>query len=146
MFNLEECLAHLTSSNAKQLAEILDRRLRTIGITRVQWMAAYYVDRNPDISQHDLALKMQVKGSTMARLLDRMAADNLILREASDRRTNKIILTPQGKEYCDKGTHIAEKFKNDAIMNIPPEYLDHFRYVLDKMVQNTVSTSNTAEL
>lgn len=138
MFNLEECLAHLTSSNAKQLAEILDKRLRTIGITRVQWMAVYYIERMPEISQRELAIQMGVKGSTMARLLDRMVAEHLVIREPSDRRTNKILLTEQGKEYCRKGTDIAEKFKNDVIKDIPPVYLDHFRYVLDKMVQNTI--------
>ena len=45
MFQLEDCIAYITSRGAKTLAERLEDRFTGSGVSRVQWIAMYYVDR-----------------------------------------------------------------------------------------------------
>jgi DNA-binding MarR family transcriptional regulator len=137
VFRLEDCLAYLASRNAKDLADILEKRISVIGITRVQWMTLYYLCNNKDITQKELALLLGTKEPTVVRLLDRMEKDDLVIRIRKDRRTNSIQLTGKGKELALRGNEIAENFKNDAMKDIPEEYMDTFTWVLDKMITNT---------
>ena len=55
MFQLEDCIAYITSRGAKTLAERLEDRFTGSGVSRVQWIAMYYVDRCPSITQKQLA-------------------------------------------------------------------------------------------
>lgn len=137
MFRLEDCLAYLASRHTKELAEILDRKLMAIGITRVQWMALYYIRRSNDVTQKDLGLLLGVREPTVVRLLDRMEKDDLVTRIRKDRRTNSIELTEKGKDLYERGLVISEQFKNDAMTGIPEEHMEIFRQVLDQMIQNT---------
>ena len=72
MFRLEDCIAYITSRGAKVLAERLEERFEGSGISRVQWIAMYYVNGCPSITQKQLADKMNLKEPTVVRLLDRM--------------------------------------------------------------------------
>ena len=51
MFRLEDCIAYITSRGAKVLAERLEERFEGSGISRVQWIAMYYVNGCPSITQ-----------------------------------------------------------------------------------------------
>lgn len=130
-------MAYLASRNAKELAEILDRRISVLRITRVQWMTLYYIHVNSNITQKMLASLLGTKEPTVVRLIDRMEKDGLVQRVRKDRRSNEVLLTEKGIDLFYKGTEIAEKFKNDAISGIPEEYLEQFKWVLKKMVENT---------
>lgn len=136
MFKLEDCLAYFAKKEIKELASELDRRLGEMGLTRVQWMALYYIERYPEINQNQLANLMGSKQPTIAKLLDRMERDNLIERGQVDKRTNSLILTENGKELNSKAIPIAEKFKDEASYGIPEDKLDTFEYVLKTMVKN----------
>ena len=77
MFQLEDCIAYITSRGAKTLAERLEDRFTGSGVSRVQWIAMYYVDRCPSITQKQLAERMNSKESTVVRRLDRMEKENM---------------------------------------------------------------------
>lgn len=100
MFRLEDCIAYITSRGAKVLAERLEERFEGSGISRVQWIAMYYVNGCPSITQKQLADKMNLKEPTVVRLLDRMEADRMLRRVCSraDRRVRYLEMTEQGME------------------------------------------------
>lgn len=137
MFKLEDCLAYLASRNAKELAEILEKRLAVTGITRVQWMALYYIQKNAEIKQAQLATMLGVKGPTVVKLIDRMEKDNLVMRIRKDRRTNRLSLTKKGQKLFEEGLVITEQFKDDALRGIPEEHMELFKDILEQMIENT---------
>ena len=138
MFNLEDCLAYLASKNAKDLAAALEKRVAPHGITRVQWMLLYYADKNPGVTQKQLADIMGITEPSVVRLIDRVEADGLLERipHPDDRRIRTIVLTDEGKKLNRKVTKVVEQFKDDAIAGIPVEDMDTFREVLETMVKN----------
>ena len=139
MFKLEDCVAYLASRQTKKLAAELEKRILPFGITRVQWMALYYTEKNPDITQKQLAELLGVREPTVVGLIDRMEADDLVIREThpENRRIRTIALTEKGKKLNCEVSAIAEQLKDDAIEGIPGEDLETFRRVLDEMVNNT---------
>lgn len=76
----------------------VDRRLKPLGISDAKWRTVLYLSSGPaDMSQAELAARMNVEAPTMARLLDRLATDGWIERRASkhDRRIKTVHLLPK---------------------------------------------------
>ena len=139
MFRLEDCIAYITSRGAKVLAERLEERFEGSGISRVQWIAMYYIDSCPSITQKQLADRMNTKESTVVRLLDRMEKEKMVRRVSSeaDRRVRYLELTETGRPLYEGLTERAEQFKDDAIRGIEEEELEIFKKVLNQMLDNT---------
>jgi len=73
----------------------MDRRLKPLGLSEAKWRTVLHLSRGPaDMSQAELASRMNIEAPTMARLLDRLAADGWIERRAApnDRRVKTIHL------------------------------------------------------
>lgn len=138
MFDLDDCVGFITNAAAKQLSDIFNERLSVYGTTRVQWIALYYIGKFQDISQIELADKMNIKTSTMVRLIDRMERDDLVSRvkNKTDRRVTKLQLTEKGKKFREDLLPMGESFSNDATKNIPQQDLDTFKKVLSLMIEN----------
>ncbi|MFZ2537787.1 MAG: MarR family transcriptional regulator [Oscillospiraceae bacterium] len=138
MFNLDDCIACITSRSAKLLAECFEKRLNYYNITRTQWIALYYVSINKMITQTQLADKMSLKEPTVVRLLDKIQALGWITRisSESDKRIKILKLTEKGKKIETEMLDVAVKFRNDVICDISPEELDVYNSVLSKMLVN----------
>ncbi|ABW18582.1 transcriptional regulator, MarR family [Alkaliphilus oremlandii OhILAs] len=109
-----------------------------LGVTRVQWIALYYLGREESISQKELAERMNVKESSIARLLDRMERDGLVerIKNESDKRITNLRLTDRGKEYRIKLLPEGEKFEQLLYKGISDEEMQVFTTVLSKMINN----------
>lgn len=108
------------------------------GVTRVQWIALYYLGTQKHMNQKELSRRMNIKESTVARLVDRLERDGLVIRQRSeeDRRVFNVILTKKGKEYRKELVPEGEKFNNIVSKNIAEKEMFVFMSVLDKMVNN----------
>ncbi|WBW96419.1 MarR family winged helix-turn-helix transcriptional regulator [Oceanirhabdus sp. W0125-5] len=124
----------------KQISESFGRRLQNTGITRIQWIALYYIKENPSISQRSLSNMMSVKDSSIGRLLDRLERDGLVIKERSnkDRRIIYVNLTEKGQELIEECLPIGVKFNEDLTKGISQEELRIFEEVLLKMKANVV--------
>lgn len=130
----------------KQFSEAFGRRLEGSGITRIQWIALYYIYEKPLISQRELSQLMYIKDSSAGRLIDRLERDGLVARIKSevDRRVIQLMLTDEGNERFEAVLDLGTSFNEDLTRNIPKEDLDIFNSVLGKMLAN-VSEENIIE-
>src|SRR5271166_4847755 len=73
-----------------------DQRARMRGMTRAQWVILARLDRQPGISQTEMAAIVEVEPITIARLVDRLESRGLVERKADpkDRRVWRLHLTP----------------------------------------------------
>lgn len=90
------------------------------------------------MNQKELSRRMNIKESTVARLVDRLERDGLVTRQRSeeDRRVFNLILTKKGKEYRKELVPEGEKFNSIVSKNITEKEMLVFMTVLDKMVNN----------
>lgn len=138
MFDLENCIGFLTNVQAKKLADAFNNRLMDKGITRVQWIALYYLDRYESLSQMELAEKLNIKPSSVVRLMDRMERDGLVerVKNPEDRRAYNLIFTDKGREFWDTIKGEGEIMGDIFTKDISPEELNVFIKVLEQMVEN----------
>lgn len=138
MFNLDDCIASITSRSAKKLADCFEKRLNYYNITRTQWIALYYISINKMITQKQLADKMYLKEPTVVRMLDKMELIGWVIRVNSenDKRIKLLSLTDKGQKIETEMLDIAEKFRNDVISDISPKELESYKSVLNKMLSN----------
>src|SRR5204863_8910486 len=81
---------------ARTMRTRADQRARTRGMTRAQWVILARLERQPGITQNEMAAIVEVEPITIARLVDRLEARGLVERRADpkDRRVWRLQLLP----------------------------------------------------
>ena len=89
-------LLFLLHDVARLLRGEADRRARAHGMTRAQWVILFWLQRQPGLSQKELAEILEVEPITVARLIDRLEARGMVERRADpkDRRIWRLHLLP----------------------------------------------------
>jgi len=135
----------MADNSSKVICDAFSERVMKLGVTRVQWIALYYLGKEEFISQKELAEKMNIKESSVARLLDRMERDGLVerVKNENDKRVTNLSLTDKGKQYRIKLLPEGEKFEKLLYKNISEEEMKIFTTVLTKMVCNISENINS---
>lgn len=125
----------------KQITDAFSQRLKSSGVTRIQWIASYYLGVHKSLSQRELAVLMNVKDSSIGRLLDRMERDNIIIRHRSDkdRRIIHVSLTKHGEELQEQLIPLGVEFNNELIKGLSDNELRIFDNVMQKMLHNVTT-------
>ena len=101
-------------------------------------LGLYFMGKYENISQGELGKKMDIKASSVARLIDRMERDGYVIRkrDPKDRRMTNLILTKDGKELRLKLLPEGEKMRKLASRGLTEEEIETFKKVLKKMTKN----------
>ena len=120
------------------MADMFNERLIPQGVTRVQWIAMFYLLKYGSMSQKELGDRTDIKESTVARLIDRMESEGLIerIKDKADRRITYINLTPKGKQRVEELLPEGQKMSDFFSNGITEEEIEVFKRVLDKFVKN----------
>jgi MarR family transcriptional regulator for hemolysin len=78
-------LLFLLHDVARLLRVDADKRARCHGMTRAQWATLIWLERQPGISQKELAELLEVEPITVARLIDRLEARGMVERRPDPR-------------------------------------------------------------
>lgn len=138
MFEIDSCVCFITNKVSKKLADKLNKRLTMAGSTRAQWLVMYYIERYEKMSQTELADKLDLKSSTVVRLLDRMEKEEIVLRikGQKDRRVTYIMLTDKGKKRIEELLPIVQEVSILFSRGISEEEFEIFNTVLNKLYEN----------
>jgi DNA-binding MarR family transcriptional regulator len=81
---------------ARHLRLEADRRAACHGLTRAQWVILFWLNRQPGLSQKELAEILEVEPITVARLIDRLEEHGMVERRSDpgDRRVWRLHLLP----------------------------------------------------
>src|SRR5262249_12635146 len=93
--HLEAYLPVLLWAAPRQLRAVFDEKAREHGTTRARCMILARLERQPGLSQNELAAITEVAPITVARLVDRLEAQGLVERcaDPKDRRIWRLRLT-----------------------------------------------------
>jgi DNA-binding MarR family transcriptional regulator len=89
-------LLFLLHDVARLLRHDADRRAGMHGMTRAQWVILFWLQRQPGLSQKELAEILEVEPITVARLIDRLESRGMVERrpDPKDRRIWRLHLLP----------------------------------------------------
>ncbi len=151
--NHERYIGYLISDVARLLRTVFDRRVRHLGVTRVQWLALTRLDRRPGASQSDVADMLEIEKATAGRLIDRLEANGLVERrdDPRDRRVNRIYLSRESELLLEQLWPVAAATNDEAMSDLTEEerrvltgLLDRMKSRLHVMADQTAAVDETA--
>jgi MarR family transcriptional regulator, transcriptional regulator for hemolysin len=124
-------VARLCRTRADQLA-------RTHGMTRAQWVILLWCQRQPGLSQNELAALIDVEPITVGRLIDRLEARGVIERrlDKTDRRIRRVHLTDAADPIMDEIEHDLRGLTARVTANVPAKTLETMIEALGQMKAN----------
>jgi len=112
-----------------------DKRARGQGMTRAQWGILLWLERQPGLSQKELAELLEVEPISVARLVDRLEGRSMVERrpDPKDRRIWRLHLCPPAyPELCEIHRH-RTAMARQLTMGIDPTALEAMIEVLVTM-------------
>lgn len=89
-------ILYVLNDVARLMRTRADQRARTYGMTRAQWVILARLERQPGLTQNEIAALVEVEPISVARLIDRLEERALVERRADpkDRRVWRLHLLP----------------------------------------------------
>jgi MarR family transcriptional regulator for hemolysin len=149
---LEDDLLILVSDVARHIRTYGDQLAQVHGITRAQLIILARLERQPDLSQKELAALAEVTPMTIARLIDRLETLGMVKRcpDPADRRIWRLQLTPAAGPLLREIKHLRAKLHSAATKEIEPAVLKTIAVGLRRMKANVscrrVNEPNLQEL
>ena len=118
--NHERHIGWLVTDVARMMRSVFDRRVRSLGLTRPQWLALVRLQRKPGCSQSELADMMEIEKAPLGRIVDRLTEKGWIERrpDPDDRRINRIYLTDRGERVYAAISPISVATVEDALTDL----------------------------
>lgn len=130
-----EALGLLIGGLAKAWRAELDRRLRPLGLTRVQWQALLWLSRSGGtLTQRELADLLDIGAPATVALVDRMERDGLVARNAveGDRRRNAVVLTQRSHRLLTTIEAEAGRLRREVMRGLTRNEIDTLCALLGK--------------
>ena len=146
MPNTEDFIGAVIADVARLLRTAFDRRVRTLGITRAQWLVLTRLHRHPGVSQSELADLMEVERASAGRMIDRLEANGWVERRAQDgdRRVKRVYLTPEAERVHRRIWRVAEATVDDALADLSAREGAQLRALLGRVKKNLIAVVDGA--
>jgi DNA-binding MarR family transcriptional regulator len=144
MPNTDEHVGVMISDIARLLRTVFDRRVKSLGLTRGQWLLLTRLHRRPGASQSELAEMMEVEKATAGRMIDRLEAKGWVVRRGQDgdRRVKRIYLTAEAERVHKRLWRIAEVTVDDALAGLSSSDAAQLMMLLARVKASLVAVAN----
>jgi len=122
---------HLTAHSWKL---VLDKRLKTLGMSRAVWSALAAVARcEVAPTQIELAQQLGLEGASLVSLIDQLENDGLVKRvqDATDRRAKRIQVTEKGRRSFAKVLAVANESRESLLKGVSDAELERSIQLLE---------------
>jgi MarR family transcriptional regulator for hemolysin len=145
--NLERDPLVVLSDVARQMRTLADARAREHGMTRAQWMILVRLERQPGMSQNELATLVEVEPITVGRLVDRLETRGMVERrpDPGDRRIWRLHVTPNAEPMLREIYQARAELNAIMTANIPSKTLENTIDCLLQMKTNMTDTRANAK-
>jgi MarR family transcriptional regulator, transcriptional regulator for hemolysin len=139
--DLESDLVILLHDVARQMRTYADQLAQAHGLTRAQMVILARLERQPDVSQNELAAAAEVAPMTIARLIDRLEKLGLVKRctDPEDRRVWRLRLTPAAAPLLREIKRFRNKLRSVMTNGIDPAAVDAMIIGLSQIKKNVSS-------
>jgi MarR family transcriptional regulator, transcriptional regulator for hemolysin len=139
--DIESDLLVLLYDVARHMRTYADRLAQAHGLTRAQLTVLARLERQPDVSQNELAAVAEVAPMTIARLIDRLEELGLVKRcsDPEDRRIWRLRLTPAAAPILREIKRFRPKLHCVMTKGIEPPVLDAMSTGLRQIKENVSS-------
>ncbi|MGH7201801.1 MAG: MarR family winged helix-turn-helix transcriptional regulator [Planctomycetaceae bacterium] len=131
-FDFQSSIGYWICMTAHQYERAMNLELTPEGITHRQCQVLAWLALEGDLSQVELADRMNIEPSTLVRVLDRMERDGLIVRgnDPHDRRKKMIRPAGNAPPVWNRIVACAERVRSRAIDGLTAEQLETLKRLL----------------
>lgn len=135
-------LIALAAKSQERLAEI--EMKKQLGLTPAQWKVILVLNIVDGPTQKEIAEKINVDGSTLVPVIDKMVKNGLVKRmaDSEDRRNNRIFLTKKAESTVDSIIVIILQIRKMIYHGISESDIRITRTVLKSLIANSDSAIN----
>lgn len=148
MHMLDRDLLIVLHDVARTMRTRFDQKARaTHAMTRAQWVILARLERQPGMSQNELAAICEVEPITVARLVDRLEARGLVERRAdpSDRRIRRLHLLPAAQPIVATITEVRDAMSARITAGLDETVRDAVIDALLKIKENLANETLTGD-
>lgn len=133
----EQSVGFLMKRSLSVLVRNLEHQMQALDVTGTQWHPLLHVHQGCD-TVAACAREMQTDAGAMTRMLDRLEAKGLLVRErsCSDRRVVNLALTPRGTEVAAQIPHVLAEVLNEHLRGFSPKEFAQFLTLLQRFIDN----------
>ena len=143
----DQSVGFLIKRSLAVLVRNLEHQMQALDLTGTQWHPLLHVHQGCD-TVAACAREMQTDAGAMTRMLDRLEAKGLLVRERSctDRRVVNLALTPRGSEVAAQIPHVLAAVLNEHLRGFSPEEFAQMLTLLQRFITNgeTLAEANQA--
>lgn len=136
----------LLGDASRMLRRAFNERVTHLGLTQAQWRALVHLSRNEGLNQVSLADLLDVQPITVARLIDKLVAADLVERrpDPNDRRAQRLFLTAKAAPVLTQIWEVADETYDVVLKGLTPEDRDQLIELLMRVRVNinTLSSGN----
>lgn len=143
-YDFENSMGFVVNMTAKAFQKSFDIELRkNAGVSLSQWRVVGALVIQPGLTQKEIADKVGIEGATLVPIIDKMEKEGLLKRkpDSSDRRVNRIYLTPKADSLWESMVECALKIRKSSTKNISENDIQTTLETLRKISQNLASFS-----
>ena len=135
-------LIALAAKSQERLAEI--EMKKQLGLTPAQWKVILVLNITDGLTQKEIAEKINVDGSTLVPVIDKMEQTGLVERKADskDRRNNRIFLTKKSESTVDSIILIILQLRKIIYHGISEDEISSTRNILKILIKNSDDASS----
>lgn len=135
-------LIALAAKSQERLAEIEIKK--QLGLTPAQWKVILVLNMMDGLTQREIAEKINIDGSTLVPVIDKMEQSGLVERKADskDRRNNRIFLTKKSESTVDSIIMIILQLRKIIYNGISEDQISSIKNVLKTLIKNSDDASN----
>jgi MarR family transcriptional regulator, transcriptional regulator for hemolysin len=140
-------LGFLIADLNRLLRKEFDRRVRSLGLTRAQWLFIAHLGRRPGCTQSELAESMQLEKITVSRQAERLARAGWIRRvdDASDARAYRLHPTIKARRLYAELDRRAADLRSECLAGIPATRLPALFHDLSRIKTNLLQMDSAAQ-
>ena len=126
MMTLDRDILIVLHDVARLLRTRFDQRARQFGMTRAQWIILARLQRQPGISQNEMAAICEVEPISVGRLVDRLENRGFVERRSdpNDRRIRRLHLLPAAEPILAEIARYREVLLRETTTGIDEDVLD----------------------
>jgi MarR family transcriptional regulator for hemolysin len=138
MESLERDPLILIHDLARMMRTRFDQHARRYGMTRAQWIILLRLERQPGLSQNELAAICEVEPITVGRLIDRLEKHELVERRSDpdDRRIRRLHLLPASQPILTEIGLYLDAARKQITGGMPGGMLEHLADALMHIKNN----------
>lgn len=137
-YDFQSSVGHWICMTAHIYQRVINEELMPQGITYRQCQVLGWLALEGDLSQTELAQRMNIEPPTLVGVLDRMEADGLLTRQSTprDRRCKIIKPLPRARALWEKILESAERVRARATAGMTAEQMETLKSLLAQVQSN----------